>query len=208
MPQRTHGPTTAAARPSSAAVPPVRELPTGKSGKRSRSASTAAAPVPVVPAQGTENEAGTHPLAPEAIARTLRAVAAALERDPALARRVAADAGYSGTADSAASAEAPAAEPSTPRDGTTTSSRRTFRPRLITGPDATLGPGIPDPFALRADRGEAALRALLEELRLGTLRAIIRAHHLDPSGRLARQNDAARLRALIVAATGEASLGE
>lgn len=137
-----------------------------------------------------------HPLAPETIARTLRAVADALERDPALARRVAADAGY--TAASGVASHTPVAEPSaapaTPR-------QRAFRPRLVTGADAALGPGIPDPFALRAARGEAGLRATLDDLRLGTLRAIIRAHHLDPSGRFSHQNDASRLRALIVDAT-------
>jgi hypothetical protein len=137
-----------------------------------------------------------HPLAPDMLARTLRAVAGALERDPALARRVAADAGFGApeSADLPEPSAPPADAPAAPRP-------RAFRPRLVTGPDAALGPGIPDPFALRAARGEAGLRAVLDELRLGTLRAIIRAHHLDPSGHFAHQNDAARLRALIAEAS-------
>ena len=61
--------------------------------------------------------------------------------------------------------------------------------------------GIPDPFALRARLGERGLRAALDELRLGTLRAIVREHKLDPKGRLKGQNDEQKLRELILAAT-------
>jgi hypothetical protein len=75
-----------------------------------------------------------------------------------------------------------------------------FQPRLVVGTPPTLGPGIPDPFALRQRLGEAGLRAALADLRLGTLRAIVREHRLDPSGRIARQNDADRLRTLILEA--------
>jgi hypothetical protein len=35
---------------------------------------------------------------------------------------------------------------------------------------------------------------------MGTLRAIIREHHLDPQGKLIRQNDAERLRKAIMEA--------
>ena len=144
-----------------------------------------------------------HPLTPEMIARTLRAVADEMERDSALARRVAAGAGFG--ADGAPTTAMPPESSASPEGAAATPRPRTFRPRLVTGPDAALGPGIPDPFALRAARGAAGLRAVLEELRLGTLRAIIRAHHLDPTGGFARQNDAIRLRALIVEATAGAS---
>jgi hypothetical protein len=44
------------------------------------------------------------------------------------------------------------------------------------------------------------LRTALEDLRLGTLRAIIREYHLDPQGKLIRQNDAGRLRKAIMEA--------
>lgn len=186
MPQRTRGRTTAAANPN----PP------------------ASAMQPAPPAEGARRakragkQTNEHPLAPEAIARTLRAVADELERDPALARRVAGSAGYAAM-DFASQAETPAE----PEAAIGRARGRAFRPRLVTGPDATLAPGIPDPFALRAERGEAGLRAVLEELRLGTLRAIIREHWLDPAGRLVRQNDATRLRMAIVEATARGRAG-
>lgn len=216
MPQRTHGPTNAAANPSADAAEPGKAEKPRKGVRRASAKSARQHGATVAPAtdaavstldQTAMIAPDAHPLAPELIARTLRAVAGALERDPALARRVAADAGFGGAG---TPAEALIQEPSPPPDSITARPQRTFRPRIVTGPDATLGPGIPDPFALRAARGEAGLRAVLEDLRLGTLRAIIRAHHLDPSGRLARQNDAARLRGVIVEATaaGEPPSGE
>ena len=148
-------------------------------------------------------------LAPDTLARTLRAVAAELERDPALARRVAAavaaESGNAGNEDSAnatsvgASAGRPLADDlaSPP-----TSSRlnRTFRPKLVTGASPDLGSGIPDPFALYRTLGADGLRAALDELRLGSLRAIVREHGLDPKGTLSRQNDAGKLRAAILSA--------
>lgn len=137
-------------------------------------------------------------LAPEELARALRAVASELERDPALAARVA-----------AAMSPAPPANPepkpvaiaedeqaARPKRG-----GKTFRPRIITGAAPELGMGIPDPFALRARLGERGLRAALNELRLGTLRAIVREHKLDPKGRLNGLNDEQKLRELILAAT-------
>jgi hypothetical protein len=77
---------------------------------------------------------------------------------------------------------------------------RTFQPRLVTGLSPDLGQGVIDPFALYATRGEDGLRAALDELRLGSLRAIIREHKLDPSGKLAQQNDAEKLRTAILKA--------
>jgi hypothetical protein len=135
---------------------------------------------------------------PAVIARTLRAVADELERDPALASRVAAgmDRPLIGL-----EARAPAAAPEgmavvdAPRVGA-----RRFQARLVTGVNAALGPGILDPFALRRRLGAAGLAAALADLRLGGLRAIIRAHELDPEGHTARVNDAERLRAVILAA--------
>ena len=126
-------------------------------------------------------------LSPETLARTLRAVAAELERNPDLVRRI------SGAVSTSAPTTPPAA--SVEQDSTVSP---TFRPRLIAGASPDLGPGVPDPFLLWTQRGEKGLRAALEELRLGTLRAIIREHGLAPRGTLAEQHDAAKLRALIL----------
>lgn len=195
MSQRTRTRTTAAAP----AAPKLRPAP--------------AEPPAIAPQEPTQlnapQEPAAHPapssaLAPEALARTLRAVAAELERDPALARRVAdALAAPSDQPDVPAPAPQPPAaetrgnerpEPKSPR------SARAFTPRLITGASPALGPGVPDPFALHAKLGMDGLRVALDELRLGSLRAIAREHGLDPGGKVSRQNDAARLRELILAA--------
>lgn len=151
-------------------------------------------------------------LSPEELARALRAMAAEIERDPALARRVAgamraptdapgAVAGAVEAAPTAAETADDAPVPQTRRGG------RTFKPRLVTGAAPALGPGVPDPFALREQLGEDGLREVLAELRLGTLRAIVREHHLDPAGTLAGQNDDAKFRALILRATKRARRG-
>ena len=71
----------------------------------------------------------------------------------------------------------------------------------MTGAAPTLGTGIPDPFALREQVGEDGLRMALADLRLGTLRAIVREYALDSSGQLTGQNDDAKFRALILRAT-------
>jgi hypothetical protein len=135
-----------------------------------------------------EEEAGIA-LSPETLARTLRAVAAELERNPDLARRI------SGTISSDSSTPPPAA-PAAERASTPVA--HTFRPRLVAGASPDLGPGVPDPFLLWTQRGEKGLRAALEELRLGTLRAMIREHGLAPRGKVADERDAAKLRALIL----------
>jgi hypothetical protein len=149
---------------------------------------------------GTGSSAGKQEksaLSPHTLARTLRAVADELERDPELARRV---------SNSLASTQ-PGVTPETAvsQDETTTSTPSTpsapaFQPRLIPGTSPELGPGIPDPFLLLSKRGEKGLRTVLEDLRLGTLRAIIREYHLDPQGKLIGQNDAGRLRKAIMEA--------
>lgn len=142
-------------------------------------------------------------LSPEELARALRAMATELERDPALARRVAGAmrapvvATPPEVADVAPDAtdDAPS-HPSQP----TRRAGKAFKPRLVTGATPALGTGIPDPFALRERLGEEGLRDALADLRLGTLRAIVREHKLDPSGTLAGQNDEAKYRALILRA--------
>jgi hypothetical protein len=141
------------------------------------------------------------PLKPEALARALRAVATELERDPALAERVAqaineAPARPPEPASAQASERAASAtEPAAPTIG------RNFRPTIVTGVAEALGPGVPDPFALCHRLGEAGLREALASLRLGSLRAIVRQHGLDPSGSLGKLNDAEKLRMHILAAT-------
>lgn len=150
----------------------------------------------------------------EPLARALRAMATELERDPALAQRVAdamqpsgasarpgappigeADAVRAGAATLATEAtDDTAAAPPMP----TTRVNRSFHPRIITGTPPELGAGVPDPFALAARLGMAGLRVALAELRLGSLRAIVREQRLDPEGRLIGQNDPAKLRALIL----------
>jgi hypothetical protein len=174
----------------------ARNTPPATRGRRAASSAAAASTPPAGPV--------SHALDPSSLARTLRAVADELERDPALASRIAAASGQTaapvdthpaaGRHDGAPTPPAPA--PTAPR------AARTFRPRLITGTAAELGTGIPDPFALRTRLGRDGLEAALAELRLGTLRAIIREHGLDPAGRLAHLNDAERLRALILDASG------
>jgi hypothetical protein len=128
-------------------------------------------------------------------------VAAELERDPALARRMADAIALSGH-DAPVSAQAepgrtePEMEPPVKKGGV----NQSFRPRLVTGASPELGSGVPDPFALAKRKGEPALRAALDDLRLGTLRAIVREHKLDPDGKLSRLNDAQKLRQAILAA--------
>ena len=133
-------------------------------------------------------------LTPDEFARALRAIAGELERDPQLAQRVT-EAMRAETPDSASASNAPASEPPAKK------SARPFRPRVIEGARPDLGPGIPDPFALRARLGETGLAAALDELRTGSLRAIVREYKLDPTGRALKETDAERLRKLILRAT-------
>lgn len=146
-------------------------------------------------------------LAPESLARTLRAVADELERDPELARRVAGR--LSPTEISAALVSGAASLKQLPEPADTAPvkprrSSRSPRARLVPGTDANLGAGIPDPFALYARLGKDGLREALADLRLGTLRAIIREHHLDPAGALSGVNEAGKLRtAILKAASGK-----
>jgi hypothetical protein len=133
----------------------------------------------------------------DTLVRTLRAVATELERDPVLAQRVAeAIAAADCLPQEAAVAAAADTESSTAKRGV----NRSFRPRLVTGTDLALGGGILDPYAIYQREGEAGLRAALSGLRLGSLRAIVREHGLDPAGSISRQNDADKMRKAILAA--------
>jgi hypothetical protein len=133
-------------------------------------------------------------LTPDEFARALRAIAGELERDPQLAKRVT-EAMRVETPDPASASNAPESESPGKK------SSRTFRPRVIEGARPDLGPGILDPFALRARLGEASLAAALDELRIGSLRAIVREYKLDPIGKALNGTDAERLRRLILRAT-------
>lgn len=157
----------------------------------------------LVTAQADSSSESGDMLTPDELARALRAMASELERDPALARRVAGAMRIpNASAGADRSGEAAMADVATDRPVVPTrSSGRTFKPRLVTGAAPALGPGVPDPFALREQLGEDGLCAVLADLRLGTLRAIVREHQLDPARQLAGQNDDAKFRALILKAT-------
>lgn len=174
-----------------------------------QSRKSAQKPQPVTAQTDASSDTG-ETLSPEELARALRAMATELERDPALARRVA------GAMRAPVVAMPPKATDVTP-DATDEEpaqpsrpagrAGKAFKPRLVTGDAPALGTGIPDPFALREQLGEEGLRDALADLRLGTLRAIVREHKLDPSGTLAGQNDDTKYRALILRATKRAKRG-
>ena len=181
-----------------------------KRGHRKRVSAADAAP----PAEGTQAETraenaaelGAAWMSPDALARALRAVAAELERDPALARRVASAVGgapdaQGETRPTSSRAEA-GAEVGLNEEPVATIGR-TFHPSIVTGVAPDLGAGVPDPFTLRERLGLEGLRDALESLRLGSLRAIVREYKLDPGGRLSKLNDAAKLRERIVQAAME-----
>lgn len=94
------------------------------------------------------------------------------------------------------------APPVSPRPPAIRQTRRDsrFGPPTVAGRGTSLGRGIPDPFAIAAEVGPEGLRAALEELRAGTLRAMIRAHELDPLGKLPASAAEAKLRGAILAA--------
>ncbi len=100
-------------------------------------------------------------------------------------------------------------------DPSATTPQRTRAPRTgsrfgsptIPGRGTDLGQGVPDPFALWAERGEDGLRVALDGLRAGTLRAIIRAHQLDPLGKMPANAPEPRMRTLILNASRPTSRG-
>jgi len=165
---------------------------------------------PPVTGQADDSSDTGETLSPEELARALRAMATELERDPALARRVAGAMRAPKVATPPEVADvAPDVtdeQPSPPSSPSPPARRagKAFKPRLVTGAAPALGTGIPDPFVLREQLGEDGLRDALAELRLGTLRAIVREHKLDPSGKLVGQNDDAKFRVLILRATKRA----
>jgi hypothetical protein len=154
------------------------------------------------------------------VARLLRAIAEEIERDPALAERVAAHLPGSESAEKAipetvapdtieaapiTAVEAtimPEPTPPVLRHGRRSSR---FGPPTISGRGRELGTGTPDPFALFASQGEEGLLAALQTLRTGTLRAIIRTHALDPSEKIPPSATEKRLITAIIAAVKRAS---
>lgn len=197
MSQRTRSHTTdATAKPTSRAAQPAPEASAQAATPAPRRTKRATVDAP---AEASPEPPSELPMRPDALARALRAVATELERDPALAKRVAQainDVAPPAPAESVSeSVETPEALPVPPIVG------RKFRPTIVTGVAEDLGPGVPDPFALRAKLGEAKLKEALASLRMGSLRAIIRQHGLDRDGSLIAINDAAKLRAHILAAT-------
>lgn len=206
MSQRTRSHTTdATAKPTSRAAQPAPEAsaqaatPATRRAKRATVDTPAEAPSEPPSAPSAPSAPSELPMRPDALARALRAVATELERDPALAKRVAQAindvAPPAQSEPGVAEVETPEVLPESPTVG------RKFRPTIVTGVAEDLGPGVPDPFALRAKLGEAKLKEALASLRMGSLRAIIRQHGLDRDGSLIAINDAAKLRAHILAAT-------
>lgn len=79
-----------------------------------------------------------------------------------------------------------------------------YGPPIVAGRATGMGVGVPDPIALYASDGEAGLRAKLDSLRAGSLRAIIRTHGMDPDGRLPKEATERRMVTLILAAAKRA----
>jgi len=155
----------------------------------------------------------TPPPAGEQLARWLRALATEVERDPALAARVA---GIETAPDQVTETAtrpmlsdhaqdmppAPASASESAPPPTLKHRRRSSRygPPTVAGRTAELGTGVPDPFAVLAASGEAGLRQALSTLRAGSLRAIIRTYKLDPQAKLPPEATEKRMITLIIAA--------
>lgn len=175
-----------------------------------------------------DDQQQTTPPAGEQLARWLRVLAAEVERDPALAARVTGiDAAPTAVSQDAPplpvgappAPVSPAAEqdlPAVPAPSSDTvvppalkHRRRSSRygPPTVAGRATELGAGVPDPFAILAASGEAGLRQALSTLRAGTLRAIIRAHKLDPQTKLPPEATEKRMITLIVGAVKRTAKG-
>lgn len=210
MSQRTRARTTGAAASPTSPTNHDDHASASTTGTARRARRVAATPEPTPPTPPA-SPAPALPLQPDALARALRAVATELERDPALAERVAQAINEPAAAASAAAAASrePARPPIIARqppaeveqEPPAATIGRSFRPTIVTGIAEELGPGVPDPFALRERLGEDGLREALASLRLGSLRAIVRQHNLDATGALGKLNDAEKLRERILGAT-------
>lgn len=132
-------------------------------------------------------ELGPHDAEARQLAAFLRALATRIERDPALAGAVKGALEESGLLATARQIETPAAS------GTKGATRRT-------APAGVAPAELPaiDPFVVYRERGARALRETLGTLDVPALRALVRAHRLDPARISARWTSPDRLVALIV----------
>lgn len=171
-------PPAAAAAP--AAAPTAAPAPTSRP-TRARRTAQPAAPMGSGPhAQETEDRR-------VALSAFLRALARRVEQDPAFARTLLAVYAES-------SASPPVVLPQ-PQSAATGTRERTRRAAVVEA--APPAPAL-DPFALLREHGEAGLRERLSHLELPALRAILRAHRLDPARIAARWTARERIADLIV----------
>lgn len=131
-------------------------------------------------------ELGPHDAEARQLAAFFRALAARIEKEPVLAGAVKGALEESGLLATARQIEAPAA---TRKKG----GRRSATPADARGDHPPL-----DPFVVYRERGESALRETLGTLDVPALRAVVRAHRLDPARISARWTAPDRLIALIV----------
>jgi hypothetical protein len=121
------------------------------------------------------------------VAAFLRALARRVERDPGFAAALQASLEESGLLALAAAEQAEIGK---------RGARRT--PVRVSAVADEARPTAMDPFALWRAQGEEALRNALAELDLAGLRAVIRAHRLDPARVSSRWTARDRVAALIV----------
>ncbi|HEX9035539.1 MAG TPA: hypothetical protein VF808_00955 [Ktedonobacterales bacterium] len=128
----------------------------------------------------------TADLTPDIVGRFLRSLAARAERDPHLASVIAASLREAGLL--AGPLElASGARPSAPRRG-----RATSKAALGEATRAAL-----DPFEIWRSEGEEGLRRALAEATLSELRAVVKAHRLDPARVSSRWTVSERVATLI-----------
>jgi hypothetical protein len=126
-----------------------------------------------------------------AVAAFLRALASRAEADATFAAHLMAALRESGLASALTGERSGAAAP--PTRG---ARARGARAAAEAPADAPAAP--PDPFSIYRAQGEERLRATLDALDLATLRAIVRAHRLDPARISARWTTRERVIGLIV----------
>lgn len=123
------------------------------------------------------------------VAAFLRALARRADTDPTFAEQLRAALAESGLV---AATRAPAT-------GASARSRRAARNAVSAAPTgASAADAPPDPFSVYRAQGEERLRATLDGLDLAALRAIVRAHRLDPARISARWTTRERVIGLIV----------
>jgi hypothetical protein len=127
---------------------------------------------------------------PGAISAFLRSVADRADRDPELARRVAAVLRNGGVAVEAAAVRE---QPARSRLRASTRGAQAAQRATVTASESPL-----DPFAIVRRGGEQALRAALDSLDLASLRRVVRAYHLDPNRVASRWSARERVITLIV----------